>query len=152
MQGSTTTRITEAEKYVYTRSAAQRITNREIEKLEIWRYCCLVKPRNQRPTFISKKSFKEDFAQSRKKRASEIGVTHQKINTKLFTVNSSRDIFHNYSVIAKEDHLYCDCPDQDRQRELNITPAMCKHGYAVLMTLGCNSLKEYIQKNIYKQI
>ena len=137
-----------AQNLIYSKSAAARILQvdyLEIENLEIWNKVILVKVREQRPTFISKKTFKQHFAEWRRTKAKALQATPHLYNQDLFTVhNPYKDTRYQVSVHSQE--LICNCEDWSNQKEY-LGKACCKHCYSVLNYLNYSTLKEYLDKS-----
>jgi hypothetical protein len=134
-----------AQNLIYSRAAAARILQVDylnIENLEIWNKVILVKIKEQRPTFISKKVFKQHFAEWRKSRAKALKVTPNLFSDNLFTVhNPYKDT--RYQVSLHPEELICNCEDWSNQKEY-LGRACCKHCYSVLNYLNYSSLREYL--------
>ena len=106
--------------------------------LVIW-----VHVQGQRPTFISKKAFKQHFAEWRKAQARGLVATQWVDQATRFTVrNESKG--SAYVVDASPSSLNCTCEDYKNQIQF-LCRGCCKHGYAVLNKLGFNSLAKYIE-------
>lgn len=122
----------------YTATAARRILGlRPSHKIEVREYASViwVHAKGMRPRFVSKKAFLADFADSRKAAAAS------------YTVR--REYGSCYSVTGRSAYrvelgagVRCTCEDYHAQTERWGT-GCCKHGYAVLSSLGLGSLAEY---------
>ncbi|PSB06070.1 hypothetical protein C7B62_23770 [Pleurocapsa sp. CCALA 161] len=133
--------------FVYSKSAAARILNvkpYEIVRFEVWYKVCFVKVKGQRPTFISKKAFKQHFVDWRIEQSRSLCTAQ--VNQEHFRVINPRKSTA-YSVYLFEDGLDCECEDYKNQVLIFNGKACCKHNYAVLTWLGYNRLKDYIIAN-----
>ena len=131
--------------FVYSKSAAARILEVKphlIDRFEIWAYVCVVRVRGQRPTFISKKVFRQHFVDIRIER-SRFLCTAQVNQEHFRVVNPKKNTA--YSVYLFEDGLDCECEDYKNQVMMFNGRACCKHNYAVLAWLGYNRLSDYIK-------
>lgn len=118
---------------LYTKSAAQRILNRnDIKSVEEWFSVVFVTFRTGRPTFVSKKAFKADFVEFRKAGSSRVNVkNHGNGNWVAFGKSGVYNLTVNYSIPS----VTCNCLDHQAIRE-TLGNGVCKHGYAVLTALG----------------
>lgn len=98
--------------------------------------------KGQRPTFVSKRLFKQHFVEWRKAQARGLKVTERLDMAHHFTVRNLRKDTA-YVVEARADGLFCTCDDLNNQLEF-FGRGCCKHGYAVLAQLGFGSLSEYL--------
>jgi len=134
------------ETLIYSRAAAARILNTHPErilKMEIWPKVIWVWMLGEKPRFISKKAFKEDFVNSRRNRAKNLRA--KAIGPNLFLVPSETREGVYYKVREKEPGFFtCECKDWATQKAAGINNATCKHIYSVLFFLGFSSLREYI--------
>lgn len=130
--------------FVYSKAAAARILGidaYEITRFEVWAYVCFVHVRGHRPTFISKKAFRQHFVEWRKEQAKTLCVSriadnhYRVVNPKKSTV---------YSVWLFQEGLDCECEDY-RNQVLILGKACCKHCYTVLEWLKFESLTEYVE-------
>jgi hypothetical protein len=114
-----------------------------ISRFEIWEKVILVvfkKGHKLRPRFLSKKSFYLSFVEDRQARSRSITVTKNAFADKVFTArNESND--HAYTVIVS-DVVDCQCADYRAQIAFG-GRGCCKHGYAVLRSLGFSSLSDW---------
>jgi hypothetical protein len=133
--------------FVYSKSAAARILDVKphfIVRFEIWAYVCFVQVRGQRPTFISKKAFKQHFVDWRIQQGRSLCTAQ--VNQEHFrVVNPKKNTA--YSVYLFEDGLDCECEDYKNQVLIFNGKACCKHNYAVLAWLGHNRLSDYVLAN-----
>ena len=133
--------------YIYSKKAASTILNRkDVVKVEIWANVIWVRF-SKGSRFVSKKAFTALFARNRQTSGAAIAEIGAVDNIKggLFTVisQSQNDVYH---VELDTDHLTCNCMDYSVQFDcLKIKKATCKHGYAVLKTLGYGTLSDYIK-------
>ncbi len=131
--------------FVYSASAAARILGvkvHNIVRFEVWAYVCFVHVKGQRPTFISKKDFKQHFVDWRIERSKSLCVAQ--VNRENFRVINPKKN-SAYSIWLFENGLDCECEDYKNQTIIfNNGKACCKHCYAVLSWLGYNRLSEYI--------
>jgi hypothetical protein len=130
--------------FVYSKSAAARILGvsiYEIARFEVWAYVCFVHVKGQRPTFISKKVFRQHFVNWRKEQSRSLCVS--RITDNHYRVVNPRKSTA-YSVWLFQEGLDCECEDYKNQ-VLIIGKACCKHCYTVLEWLKYQSLAEYIE-------
>lgn len=118
---------------LYTRAAAQRITGRTVERIEVWAIAIQVIPKHGSPRLYSKKIFRRHFADFRKERGSKITHEHiQQIHPRRWAIQSCSDPSKFYAVEWKNADLICSCKDYRLQAEANFRIKCCKHIYAVL--------------------
>jgi hypothetical protein len=99
--------------------------------------------KGNRPTFISKKAFKQHFVDRRRAAARALTATQWINQPTYFTVrNESKN--STYQLEAFPDRIECPCDDYKNQIQF-IGRGCCKHGYAVLNTLGFSSLAHYVE-------
>jgi hypothetical protein len=145
--------------FIYSKSAAARILDVKphlIIRFEIWAYVCFVQVKGQRPTFISKKAFKQHFVDWRIQQGRSLCTAQ--VNQEHFRVVNPRKNTA-YSVYLFEDGLDCECEDYKNQVLIFNGRACCKHtvgfrvgsfspetrpNYAVLAWLGHNRLSDYV--------
>ena len=133
--------------FIYSKSAAARILDVKphlIIRFEIWAYVCSVRVRGQKPTFISKKVFRQHFVDWRIGQSRSLCTAQ--VNQEHFRVINPRKSTA-YSVYLFEDGLDCECEDYKNQVLIFNGKACCKHNYAVLTWLGYNRLTDYITAN-----
>jgi len=82
--------------------------------------------------------FKKHFAEYRKQLGQQLQNAWQNSET-YWSVGI-------YQVQVELDHLVGNCQDYKNQQAVGIKRATCKHAYAVLFQLGCNSLSEFIHQ------
>jgi len=133
------------EQMIYSRAAAARILGvrpEQILKMQIWPKVIWVWALGERPRFISKKDFLEDFVNSRKSRARNLRAKAIGAYTYLVPSETTKDLA--YRVREKEKEFTCECKDWSSQKLAGIKNATCKHIYSVLFLLGFSSLREYM--------
>ena len=134
-----------ASNIIYSASAARRLLGlRPSAKVEIREFVRViwVWVEGQRPTFMSKKVFLNHFVDFRKAQARGLKVTERLDIANHYTVrNLQKDTA--YVVEKRADGVFCTCDDLNNQLE-SFGRGCCKHGYAVLVSLGFGSLREYI--------
>jgi hypothetical protein len=133
--------------YIYSKKAASTILNRkDVVKVEIWATVIWVRF-SKGSRFVSKKAFTALFARNRQTSGAaiaEIGAVNH-IAGGLYTV-ISQSANQLYTVELDTHHLTCNCMDYSVQFDcLNLKKATCKHGYAVLKTLGYGTLSDYLK-------
>ena len=144
------------EALIYTQTAAIAITNKPVVEVKVWANVVFVKfvKGYGSPRFVSKKAFRKEFAASRQRRGQQMNeaglVQSQPASPDSFLVQSSKS-FDLYIVQLEDKYVSCMCKDWDRQRQAGILTPTCKHGYAVLNTLGFSRLSEYVQQRKYQQ-
>lgn len=133
--------------FIYSKAAAARILGvpeYAIAKFESWANGYFVQVRGQRPKLISRKVFKQHFADKRKKDSYSLCVARVEGNH-FRVVNPKKGTAYN--VFVEDDGLDCECKDYFNQ--VTILPGKrrcCKHGYAVLTWLGCDRLSDYLDR------
>lgn len=97
--------------------------------------------------FIKKVEFVKLLGLERKARSRQLVVTPNAFNDNTYTVrNEGKNTA--YRVETYQESISCTCQDyQNLTRDFNTSKVLCKHGYAVLNTLGFASLKEWINDN-----
>lgn len=151
---------------VYTRSACARVCGCEsaqISRFEVWASVVLVvfhKGQGLRPRFVSKQSFKANFAEVRRQRGQRLGVTQWITgeSNKFTVVNefsqssyAVQGVSRNV-VEARPDRFICTCKDWREQAAAGITTPCCKHVYAVIHKLGLSTLRDYVESVQHGQI
>lgn len=114
-----------------------------IDRFEVWESLVLVvfkKGDGLRPKFLSKKMFYSSFVEDRKARSTTIAVTQNLFADRVYTARNESN-GHAYTVIAS-DAIECQCADY-RAQVAFVGRGCCKHGYAVLRSLGFSSLSEW---------
>jgi hypothetical protein len=138
---------------VFTRTAAARILDcqvHQIKRLEVWASVVFLVVEGRRPTFVSHKAFKRDFAEFRRYGAQclENSITRHLYSANQFTVRSVRHPDRGFYTVTYHPGLVeCTCADFAQQRETFGNRAKaCKHSLAVLQfQLGFDSLADYIK-------
>jgi len=125
--------------YIYSISSARRLFGQKVVKIEQLPCNVLITFNDGSQNFADKKLFKQHFAEHRQQLGLKIDDV-KRFNSYVYHVESK------YWVSVFPDRVSCTCGDYATQQELGIKPGCCKHGYAVLKTLGCTSLAEFIQK------
>lgn len=127
--------------YVYSISAARRLFGQKVVKIEERPCNVLIRFNDGSQNFADKKLFKQHFAEHRRQLGLKIDeVKRFRFNSYVYRVKSK------YWVSVFPECVSCTCGDYAAQQEMGIQRGCCKHGYAVLKTLGCTSLAEFIQK------
>ena len=98
--------------------------------------------KGKRPTFLSKAVFKTHFAEWRKAQARGLKVTERLDRPNAYTVRNEYKE-STYIVETRADGVFCECKDFNNQLTF-LGRGCCKHGYAVLNSLGFGSLRDYI--------
>lgn len=140
-------------KLLFSKSAAARILGcsvQRVKRLEVWATVIFVVVEGRKPTFISPKAFKRDFAEFRHRGAQtlEHSITPHLYNPQKFTVRSLTQPDHYFYIVSTENGgVECTCADFRQQREVfGDHPKACKHTLAVLrFHLGFESLAAYLQ-------
>ncbi len=133
-----------ATNFVYSKAAAARILGVKawaIARFEVWYKVCFVVVKGQRPTFMSKKAFREHFVEWRIQQSRSLCVAQ--VNREHYRVVNPKKSTA-YSVFVYEDGFDCECEDYKNQVLIFNGKACCKHNYAVLAWLGYNRLSDYI--------
>jgi len=125
--------------YIYSISAARRLFGQKVVKIEERLCNVLITFNDGSQNLADKKLFKQHFAEHRRQLGLNIDDV-KRFNSYVYRVKSK------YWVSVFPDRVSCTCGDYATQQEMGIQRGCCKHGYAVLKTLGCTSLAEFIQK------
>lgn len=149
--------------FVDSKAAAARILGIKvyaIARLEIWYKVCFVVVKGQRPTFISKKAFRQHFVDWRIEQSRSLCVAQVNRDGHLTLARQPRQPCPQhyrvvnpkknsvYSVWAFEDGFDCECEDYKNQILIfSNGKACCKHAYGVLTWLGYNRLSDYVLAN-----
>jgi hypothetical protein len=130
---------------LYSVSAVKRLLglgDRTLVKIQEFAKVVWVWVKGKRPTFISKKAFKQHFVDRRKAQARGLVVSRNAYQSCSYSVrNEAKDSI--YTVVLGAKAIACECEDYRNQTEF-FGHGVCKHGYAVLAQLGYSSLKDYI--------
>jgi hypothetical protein len=114
-----------------------------IDRFEVWEKVVFVvfqKGHGMRPRFLSKKSFYLSFVEDRKARSRSIVITPNAFAHRVYTARNPTN-GHAYTVIMS-DSVECQCADYRAQIAFG-GRGCCKHGYAVLSSLGFKSLSDW---------
>jgi len=130
---------------LYSVSAVRRLLglgDRIMVKIREFGWVVWVWIQGKRPTFISKKAFKQHFVDRRKAEAKGLVITQNIFESCSYAVrNEVRNSV--YKVNLRDDAIACECDDYKNQVAF-FGRGCCKHGYAVLNQIGFNSLKDYL--------
>lgn len=131
---------------VFTKAAIGRVLNtrRKIESFEIHKHATLVIFMDGERVLAMNASIKRDFARVRQQRAQGLHI-HQEKNGDYRVWNPSSG--HAYTVRLAVTGISCECQDYVDQCMAFSGRGCCKHGYAVLGTLGHTSLGDYLKAN-----
>jgi len=141
--------------YVYSLSAARRLFGQKVVNIEERPCNVLITFNDGSQNLADKKLFKQQGALSDAEPSSARVAPHfaehrRQLGLKIDDVKPINSyVYHvksKYWVSVFSDRVSCTCGDYKTQQELGIKRGCCKHGYAVLKTLGCTSLAEFIQK------
>jgi len=111
-------------------------------QIQVWARVVWVWVKGQRPTLISKRSFKTHFVEWRKAQAKGLTVTKRLDAANHYTVrNETKDTA--YILETRSEGVFCTCDDLNNQLQF-WGRGCCKHGYAVLAYLGFGALSEYL--------
>ncbi|AFY74768.1 hypothetical protein Syn7502_02831 [Synechococcus sp. PCC 7502] len=131
---------------LYSVSAVRRLLglgDRIAVKIQEFGWVIWVWVSGKRPTFISKKAFKQHFVDKRRAAARGLVVTRNAYQSCSYSVrNESKDSV--YKVVLGVNAIACECDDYRNQTEF-FGHGVCKHGYAVLAQIGYSSLKDYLK-------
>lgn len=147
----------QAEDYVYSKSAVARMLNvaqNLVTKVEKWPVnkpwdCSIlfVIVKGRRPRFWKKFDFLFHFADWRRSQSKNLVV--DRLLAESFAVTNPKKN-SKYINTIKSDTVICSCEDYKNQAKFLGKPGACKHGYAVLKTLGVAKLSDYINQDIYQ--
>jgi len=130
---------------LYSVSAVKRLLglgDRTLVKIQEFAKVVWVWVQGKRPTFISKKAFKQHFVDRRRAEAKGLGVTRNGYSSNAYTVKNEAK-GSTYQIVLGATAIACECEDYKNQTEF-FGRGVCKHGYAVLAYLGFSSLKDYL--------
>jgi hypothetical protein len=96
----------------------------------------------RRPTFISKAIYHQHFVDFRRQTAKPLLAYHPSGDWQDWTVINP-DKGTSYRVKTCGDKITCTCEDYHNQVHF-LGRGCCKHGYAVLATLGFSSLRDFL--------
>lgn len=131
--------------FIYSRAAVARmlgIASQLVKKVEVWANCIFVIVQGRRPRFWKKASFTNHFVDHRKFEARYYEVS-AKSDSKFEVWNSKS----SYQLEAFQTEIKCPCEDYNNQQRIFKGKGCCKHGYAVLHSLGFDRLSEYIKNH-----
>lgn len=147
-----------SEDYIYSKAAVARMLNvaqGAVTRLEKWPLnsfdrCSIlfVIVKGKRPRFWKKLDFLCHFADWRRSQSKELLVDRLMPNV-FAAINEKKG--SKYVVTIKPDSIICTCEDYKNQVKFLPKAGVCKHGYAVLKSLGISKFSEYIKNNGYQQ-
>lgn len=129
---------------LYSKAAIARIEGispKDVVRFEVWAKVVFVIIRGRRPRFYSKKLFKQHFVTHRQQQARSLYTNRVKGNW-FRAVNPKKGTA--YDLYAMHDAIDCTCEDYSNQIKF-LKKACCKHGYALLLHLGFETLADYIE-------
>lgn len=137
------------EKKLYTLSRAAKILKIKKDDIEFIYPCndgCLVGTWND-AIFIKKIEFVKLLGLERKQRSNGLVVTPNAFRDNSYTVrNENKNTL--YMVKTNQESIPCTCADYNNlTHDFNSSKVVCKHGYAVLNSLGYGCLKDWIKDN-----
>ena len=139
--------ITSKQQLVYSASAARRMFGVKVSKpcdIRVFHNSVWVCLKGRRPTFVSKRKFKQHFADWRRQQGQVLTVVQWSEEPHRFSVtNPAKGTLYHLECV--QDGIDCECEDYKNQVIL-LGKGCCKHGYAVLSSLGLSSLSEYIEQ------
>jgi predicted nucleic acid-binding Zn finger protein len=127
---------------LYTLTAASRILKTSFNRIkwvQVFHKVINVCVKGFSPRFISKKLFWSAFVTFRQESAKNVRV--KRIGDRFFQALGKEEI---YDLELTPNLVTCTCVDYKNQIEQLKGKGCCKHGYAVLATLGFSTLAEYI--------
>ena len=131
--------------FVFSKAAASRIlgvAKNLISGFKVFFRVCWVWVQGARPRFISKKLFTQHFAEYRQQQGRELAVAGWPQMPNWYEVGG---VSNNYPVVLEPTGPECACEDYKNQIAI-LGRGVCKHGYAVLLSLGYCSLREYLAR------
>jgi hypothetical protein len=129
--------------YFFSVKAAERITHKKVKKVALWRNgAVLVHFKDGKINTVDPLDFQRDFVDFRQRQSRDILLS--RITRTLYACKSA---VHEkvYSVVIEPDRLRCNCKDWEIQLEEGLQRPCCKHCYAVMRNLGCNSLQDFLK-------
>lgn len=130
--------------YFFSVRAAERITNQPVQKVSLWRNgAILVHFKNGKLNMLDPDSFKRDFVDFRQQQSRQIAA--QKITPTRYSCASTTHPHQHYAINIEGDRLQCSCKDWIVQEEEGLRRPCCKHCYAVLREIGCDSLQDFLK-------
>jgi len=141
----------ESNDYIFNKATASRVLGVAtdlIKHVKEWVNCVFVIVKGKRPRFYKKSEYFCNFADWRRSQSKELVV--DRLMPNIFAViNENKK--SKYITTIRPDSITCNCEDYKNQVKFLRKPGVCKHGYAVLRSLGVFKLSEYIKGNIYQQ-
>ena len=147
-----------AEDYIYNKSAIARMLNisqSAVTRIEKWPInrpfdfsILFIIVKGRRPRFWKKLDFLCHFADWRRSQSKELVVDRLMPNV-FAAINEKKN--SKYIITIKPDSINCTCEDYKNQVKFLPKAGVCKHGYAVLKSLGISKLSEYIKSNGYQK-
>jgi len=137
--------------YIFNKATASRvlgIVTDLIKHVKEWTNCVFVIVKGKRPRFYKKFEYFCNFADWRRSQSKELVV--DRLMPNIFAVINEKKK-SKYITTIRPDSVICNCEDYKNQVKFLKKPGVCKHGYAVLKSLGVFKLSEYIKGNIYQQ-
>ena len=126
---------------LYTLTAASRILHTSFNRIkwvQVFHKVINVCVKGASPRFVSKKLFWNAFVAFRQESAKSVKV--KRIGDRHFQALGREEI---YDLELTQSALSCTCVDYKNQID-QLGKGCCKHGYAVLNTLGFTTLAQYI--------
>lgn len=140
----------QSEDYIYSKSAVARMLNIApslVIRVEKWATCAFVIIKNKRPRFWKKFDFLWHFADWRRKQSKELVV--DRVLAESFVVKNPKKN-SKYACTIQPKAIVCNCEDYKNQTKFLGKAGACKHGYAILTTLGIDKLSDYINQDAYR--
>jgi hypothetical protein len=137
--------------YIFNKATASRVLGVAtdlIKHVKEWVNCVFVIVKGKRPRFYKKSEYFCNFADWRRSQSKELVV--DRLMPNIFAVINEKKK-SKYITTIRPDSITCNCEDYKNQVKFLRKPGVCKHGYAVLRSLGVFKLSEYIKGNIYQQ-
>jgi hypothetical protein len=138
--------ISSANMLVYSASAARRIfqvpAGLRVRVVKYWRVCW-VWVQGERPRFVSLTVFKTHFVSWRMQASAPLSVS--KTSSFNWRTVANPGSGKRYPVAIAASGPICRCDDYRNQMHL-LGRGVCKHGYAVLRSLGYGSLSSYLSR------
>jgi hypothetical protein len=137
--------------YIFNKATASRvlgIAGDLIKHVKEWVNCVFVIVKGKRPRFYKKFEYFCNFADWRRSQSKELVV--DRLMPNIFAVINEKKK-SKYIVTISPDKVSCNCEDYKNQVKFLAKAGACKHGYAVLKSLGISKLSEYIKGNGFQQ-
>jgi hypothetical protein len=128
---------------VYNAAAVRRIlglAEGAVVVVREWFSVVWVWVKGRKPQLWSKARFKRHFADFRRQSAQLLTVMPS-VGSEFAVLGAGSE----YQVLVLTGEVRCQCRDYTQQRSLG-SRRCCKHGYAVLSSLGYNSLSAYLDR------